>query len=386
MDIITVIIPVYNMSKYLDKCLESLMNQTYKDYKIIMIDDGSTDNSMEKCMKWKRRDERITVVSQKNMGQGAARNLGVRMAASEYITFLDADDWWHPKYIELMLKGTEYGKHDIILCDMVFAYADNSMISQKISRIRLPAGIVDIANERNVLGRIRTFMCGKVYRRSLLTSYGVEQPDYPYEDLATIPYVVSKAKSIYYVPQGLYYYLRNRTDSTINNFKALSFFPDALMALYKRFELDRTLDKNYNHLRHLFWGQLAFIFHKIDGSFSFENEGKAIKNRTVEVVCGCFPELKKIMNAKFIVPSHNHYLLGALKKLALADEAIIADETINSADYIIRFRGEDSSNSKYEGREVCIDSPTDFADDEEKIMWDLADDIFYNVALMEFLP
>ena len=101
MDLITVIIPVYNVEKYLKECLESIINQTYKNLEIILIDDGSTDASGEICDEYSKRDNRIRVVHKANGGLSSARNLGLDIANGEYVTFIDSDD-----YIDLEFMKT----------------------------------------------------------------------------------------------------------------------------------------------------------------------------------------------------------------------------------------------------------------------------------------
>ena len=90
---ISVIVPIYNAEKYLDKCLLSIVNQTYSDIEIILINDGSTDSSIAICEKYKQNDDRIVIVNKDNEGLVRARKDGIRMARGEYITFVDADDW-----------------------------------------------------------------------------------------------------------------------------------------------------------------------------------------------------------------------------------------------------------------------------------------------------
>ena len=90
---ISVIIPVYGVEKYLDRCVESVVNQTYKDLEIILVDDGSPDNCPQMCDEWASRDARIRAVHRKNGGQSCARNTGLSVATGDYIAFVDSDDW-----------------------------------------------------------------------------------------------------------------------------------------------------------------------------------------------------------------------------------------------------------------------------------------------------
>lgn len=113
---ISVIIPIYNAEEYMNKCISSVVNQSYGNLEIILIDDGSTDNSSEICDRWKKIDSRISVLHKKNEGPGVARNIGIEMARGEYITFVDSDDWVESLMYENMLKAAMKHKCDIVGC------------------------------------------------------------------------------------------------------------------------------------------------------------------------------------------------------------------------------------------------------------------------------
>lgn len=102
MDLLTIIVPVYNVEAYIEKTLHSLCNQTYTNLEILLIDDGSSDNSLAICRMWESRDSRIKVFTQENSGVGAARNRGIEMAAGKYLMFMDADDWIEPGMLETL--------------------------------------------------------------------------------------------------------------------------------------------------------------------------------------------------------------------------------------------------------------------------------------------
>ena len=102
---ISIVIPIYNTAKYLPKCLDSILNQTYKNLEIILIDDGSTDNSGKIADDYAKKDPRIKVIHQKNAGQSTARNAGIKKATGEYISFIDADDEIRPDFIEKLLHA-----------------------------------------------------------------------------------------------------------------------------------------------------------------------------------------------------------------------------------------------------------------------------------------
>jgi glycosyltransferase involved in cell wall biosynthesis len=118
---ISIIIPVYNTDKYLDKCLESVTAQTLKEIEIICVNDGSTDNSLEILKKYAKQDSRFIIIDQNDSGAGAARNVGLDKAQGEYLAFLDSDDFFELDMLEKMYKKAKNDDADILLCDY-FAY------------------------------------------------------------------------------------------------------------------------------------------------------------------------------------------------------------------------------------------------------------------------
>lgn len=114
---ISIIIPVYNVFDWLDECLESVVNQTFSDFEVLLINDGSTDGSDKKCEEWEEKDSRIRYISKKNEGLSLTRNLGLREATGEYIIFIDSDDWLDLEYIEKLYTTACNTGADIVECD-----------------------------------------------------------------------------------------------------------------------------------------------------------------------------------------------------------------------------------------------------------------------------
>lgn len=113
---ISIIIPVYNSEKYLEKCLKSVINQTYKNLEIIIVNDGSTDKSIEICKKIKERDNRILILDLQNGGVSYARNNGIKIATGAYIGFVDSDDYLKEDFVEKLYNGTDNGRNDMVIC------------------------------------------------------------------------------------------------------------------------------------------------------------------------------------------------------------------------------------------------------------------------------
>ena len=113
---ISIIVPIYNVEKYLPRCIESLMGQTYKNIEIILVNDGSTDNCRHICNDYKKRDNRIIVFHQKNAGVSNARNTGLKVASGQFVGFCDPDDWVESKMYEEMLAAINKKNADIAIC------------------------------------------------------------------------------------------------------------------------------------------------------------------------------------------------------------------------------------------------------------------------------
>ena len=114
MDVISIIIPVYNVEKYLDECIQSVLDQEYKNLEIILIDDGSTDSSSKKCDAWREKDDRIIVIHKQNEGLGEARNTGLEYVSGKYVYFLDSDDFLTPTCIKRLYDTAETEQADIV--------------------------------------------------------------------------------------------------------------------------------------------------------------------------------------------------------------------------------------------------------------------------------
>lgn len=165
---VSIIIPIYNVDLYLDKCLYSVVNQTYKDIEIILVNDGSTDRSLEIAEGFAQKDERIVLYSQVNGGLSAARNTGMRLASGDYILFLDSDDWLSLDAVKWMYERILQDKADVLCCRSQF----ENLIRGKIAPSRLKT--LDILSGHNILKdalltlNFHTSAWAKMYKRNFL--------------------------------------------------------------------------------------------------------------------------------------------------------------------------------------------------------------------------
>ena len=177
----TVIIPVYNVAAYLAKCIDSVLKQEFKQYEVILIDDGSTDESGTICDKFAEQDKRIVVIHQKNKGLSAARNIGIENAKGEYILFLDSDDYWHDSSaLNIIYSRLNVSNADILsfnymkFCDDVFEKPyfkqDTNMPLDKLEKNSLEYQVdhdLWIACAWNKVIKRELFYQGKLYPESV---------------------------------------------------------------------------------------------------------------------------------------------------------------------------------------------------------------------------
>ena len=133
MDLISIIVPVYNAEKYLNRCIDSVLNQTYKNIELILINDGSTDNSLNICQDYANKDNRIKVITQENSGVAVARNKGIEVATGEYIMFLDSDDWYDDNYVLHLYKSIDNA--DLAIGSLIKVFDDGKTSTIKINEV-----------------------------------------------------------------------------------------------------------------------------------------------------------------------------------------------------------------------------------------------------------
>lgn len=211
---ISVIIPVFNVEKHLEKCVKSVEAQTYPDYKIILVDDGSTDASGKICDALAEKNEKITVIHQNNRGLGGARNTGIRHCDTEYLLFLDSDDYIHPQLMERCIAAAEQNHCELVVFNMVSVYEDGK--TGMVYDFPVTANTLLSKREINVISKNPT-ACDKLYKTSLFKDSGICFPEKVwYEDLKTVPKLILFAERVMKIEsEPLYYYLQ-RSDSIMH--------------------------------------------------------------------------------------------------------------------------------------------------------------------------
>ncbi len=200
--LVSVIIPVYNVEKWLPQCLESVTNQTFADFEVLLIDDGSTDGSAELCNDWARQDDRIKVVHKKNEGPSAARNKGMECSKGEYLVFVDADDWLDRCFLEKLYDRAVSEHADMAECDV---WRVNNRTGHKTLRKTSEAmGKIYSLEEQMEYGYTAIWKC--MFHRRLFTENHLLFPDCHSEARAVYPLLLCLSKKRIYVQEPLYYY------------------------------------------------------------------------------------------------------------------------------------------------------------------------------------
>lgn len=206
---ISVIIPCYNVEKYIEKCLDSVINNGMDDIEIIVINDGSKDDTLKILKDYKEKYSSIILIDQNNQGPSAARNAGIKKATGEYITFLDSDDWIEPRMYNTMYEKAKEGNFDIVACGINIVYPNKT--------VKIDCGVSDdIINKRkikNLMNEWYTVLWNKIYKKELIKSIEFK-PGIWYEDVEFLYRLLPKIKSVGVVSQHFCNYVQRESSIT----------------------------------------------------------------------------------------------------------------------------------------------------------------------------
>ncbi len=208
--LVSIVVPVYNAERNLGKCIESLINQTYKNIEIILVDDESKDASLSICQEYEKRDNRITVVKQKNAGCGEARNTGIALTKGDYVATVDSDDWVTADYIQAMMDVVEK-EPDIDYVKCGFSYVNGDKVAG-VERWREEIVASDKRMSYLQKGIFWTVVWNALYKRDLIMK--VKQPGLMGQDNYTSFFYMLYSHKVGVVDKILYYYWNNPLGAT----------------------------------------------------------------------------------------------------------------------------------------------------------------------------
>ncbi len=227
-ELISVIVPVYNVERYLEKCVESVCRQTYKNLEIILVDDGSTDRSGEICDALSKTDARIKVIKKENGGLSDARNAGMEIASGKWWIFVDSDDYIAPNTVETMLRAAVENRCEIAICNMVRIYEDGEMESF----YRPVTESTVWAEEQRFETLKQPSVCNKLFYAELFEGVRFPKGKY-YEDTFIYHVLAYRASRIALTGLDGYYYL-SRRESILGHPQFTDSYFDFIEAVHER--------------------------------------------------------------------------------------------------------------------------------------------------------
>lgn len=259
MKLVSVIIPVYKVEKYLDKCVQSVVEQSYGNLEIILVDDGSPDGCPAMCDNWAKRDDRIKVVHKANGGLSDARNAGLDVATGEYVTFLDSDDWVAKNFVETCLENTIKYDSDVTCIKYKIVYTRGNYESGGTGEVKLFDKKDDIISliwaDNNAVFHIAW---GKLYKKSIFNGLRFKVGRIN-EDEFICPHILHRANKYVYIDKEMLFYYQ-RPDSIMHG----KFTRKRLDGYEACKEQNSLIKENYPHLacqaNNLFMGQIRFVY------------------------------------------------------------------------------------------------------------------------------
>lgn len=250
-DLITIVVPIYNVEQFLERCIKSLVNQTYKNVEIMLVNDGSPDNSDKIMEKWAKKDNRIKCFYKENGGLSDARNYAIKRAQGKYICFIDSDDYIDKNYVKKLYNAIIENNAEIAWCN--FNNVNDEEIVGKI-----------IQNEDDLWSFEMPSACNKLFLKDLFIKNNIEFPKgIWYEDLATTPRLFFKAKKSVWVNDELYNYFYNEDSITKTYCKRALEVKEGLTIVYD-FCLKNGLLENKNIYEKL---EYMFLYSELNTAF-----------------------------------------------------------------------------------------------------------------------
>lgn len=270
-DKVSIIVPIYNVEQYLKKCIDSILEQTYTNLEVLLIDDCTKDKSGQIAKQFEEKDSRCRYIKrEKNGGLSAARNTGMKYATGKYICFIDSDDWLDKNYIKVMLGKIKEDDADIVVCDYWMAYDTKKIRANSLEQL------TDDCTIQEKVAYIRNHTWTKMFRKEFFEECGLNFPEdiKRAEDIGIIIPLLTYAREISIVNEPLYYY-RQRDNSLSNEKKEkkinLEFYDKTVENMLKNANDKYSLEIEYHAIIEMMYGKTMLM---LKHNYSF----KEIKN------------------------------------------------------------------------------------------------------------
>lgn len=261
MPYLSIIVPIYNVKKYLRTCIESILNQRYKDFELILVDDGSKDGSSEICDEYKKMDSRVTVIHKENRGHTEARKTGLTVAEGKYVAYVDGDDWIDPDMYEMLIQKSDHEKADMVICGFVSErlseqiYEDNHLpagiyYDEKLIKLQNNAICTDVFFDFGLFPAL----WNKIIRREILVKnqYNVDSRVKMGEDAMCIFPALFDCREIVVLKDYYPYHYRQTDGNSVsrkydpNYFRNVDILYDGLTCILKKKNCDKDVLRQLN--------------------------------------------------------------------------------------------------------------------------------------------
>ena len=313
---LSVIVPIYNTGIYLHKCIDSILEQTFYDIEVILVDDGSTDNSGGICDNYERKDSRVVVIHKKNEGVSVARNMGIKAARGEYIGFVDSDDWIDSDMYKDMYRLALDNAADIVMCDATTKYDD---MPDEDDTIDIITDDLSVLNKKQIAPELLLVMAGAawrcIYKSKLLKTNNILFPDgiKLAEDRIFNIMAFGNMNKLIYLKKSYYNrYVRN--GSAVHRY-----YPNMLeVILNARTGVMKALDEAWdgdNAYKNMYENQtIAYCFGAINNEFYKDAQGSfSHRYKNIKMLCNT----QEIRNAITILGRHDIRSGLIMKRMAL---------------------------------------------------------------------
>lgn len=282
---LSIIIPCYNVEKYVEKCINSLIAQTLDNIEIIVVNDGSKDNTLKILKKYGKENSNIKLIDKKNAGVSAARNDALKIAKGEYIGFLDSDDWVEKDMFEKMYNKAINENLDIVACDTNAVYPDkNIIIKSNVSRTSTPEELMINAY---------AVIWNKIYKKELLNGITFKEGMTFCEDVLFLYKVYSRVKKVGSIDEALHYYLQREGSLTYTYDKKLYQLIDSLDNVVEFYKKENKLKKYHDEIEYSYVRYLYATFIKRLAKTKNKEEFKKGVSYVINKVNSTFPKYKK---------------------------------------------------------------------------------------------
>jgi glycosyltransferase involved in cell wall biosynthesis len=241
---VSIVVPIYKVEKFLNRCIDSILNQTYKNLEIILVDDGSPDNCGKIANSYSLKDSRVRVFHKINGGLSDARNYGMKYVTGEYTLFVDSDDWLEEQMIEVMINTIIRHKAEIVQTAFYYAYDKYLLFDERYHQVNSPPVVLNnetIMSELVINERVKNFAWGKLYRTDIIRDVTFKK-GVLFEDVFWAHHIMKRVNTYVILNQPMYYYYQ-RSDSIISNYSPRNL--DIIEGLKERHVF---IERYYKHL------------------------------------------------------------------------------------------------------------------------------------------